>query len=95
VSFREKTMTVMPTVAVWIAAVAVLAISAARQFLTDAPKTPERSVAAAFHCEPVAQWARTAPLSPEQATDVLARCEASPSPVATNLGWELLRLASH
>ena len=89
-------MTVMPTVAVWTAAVAVLAISAARQFLTDAPKTAERSVAAAaFHCEQVAQWARTAPLSPEQATDVLARCEASPSPVATNLGWELLRLASH
>jgi NAD(P)-dependent dehydrogenase (short-subunit alcohol dehydrogenase family) len=49
-------MTVMPTVAVCTATAAVPAISAARQLLTDAPKTPERSMAApAFHCEHVAQ----------------------------------------
>jgi len=89
-------MTVMSTAAVCTATAAVLAIGAASQFLTDTPKTPERSMSApAFHCEHVAQWARRAPLSPTQGADALARCEASPPPMAINHGWSLfLRLAS-
>jgi hypothetical protein len=95
-SYLEKTMTVMPTLAVCTAAAALLAISAAHPLLTDAPKTPEEIMTTpAFHCEHVAQWARTAPLSPVETTDVLARCEASPPPMAMNLGWgALLRLAN-
>jgi len=83
-------MTIMSAVAVCTAAAALLAISAARQLLTDGTKTPERMAAATFHCEHVAQWARTAPLSPAQAFEALERCEASPPPMAMNLGWELL-----
>lgn len=82
-------MTVLSTVAICSAAAALLAITASHQIVADPPKTEKGGLATpASHCEQAAQWTRTAPLSPIQATDPSARCEASPFPMSMNIGWE-------
>jgi hypothetical protein len=86
----EKTMTVMSKVAVCSVAAALLTITAADRIVADGPKTANGGMAAAaFNCKQAAQWSHAAALSPLQATDPSAPCEASQSPMAMNVGWEL------
>jgi hypothetical protein len=86
----ENAMTVMSKVAVCSVAAALLTITAADRIAEDAPKTAHGGMAAAaLNCEQAARWSHAAALSPIQPTDPSTPCEASQSPMAMNVGWEL------